>query len=85
MTDNTSTGPKGTQRQEPTGMPLRLIRGDASPEEIAALVAILVAASGEGDPAPSDGPPSQWNSPRQRVRTSLPHGPGGWRASTFPH
>ena len=73
-------------------MPVRLVRGAASPEELAALVAILATASGEGDPdqidrhSPAIGryPQSQWSSPRRLVRLTPPHGPGGWRASALP-
>jgi len=92
MADNTSQGPQGTQSQETTGMPVRLVRGHASPEELAALIAIFATAGGDGDPDPTDRhPPTsgrypqlQWNSPRRMVRMTHPHGPGGWRASASP-
>ena len=92
MADNTSQGPQGTQSQETTGMPVRLVRGHASPEELAALIAIFATAGGDGDPDPTDRhPPTsgrypqlQWNSPRRMVRMTYPHGPGGWRASASP-
>ena len=91
MADNTSRGPKGTQWQEATGMPVRLVRGHASPEELAALIAIF-ATAGDGRPDPTDRhtptsatyPQSPWNSPRRMVRMAHPHGPGGWRASASP-
>jgi hypothetical protein len=63
--------------------PLRLVRGDASPEEVAALVAVLSAASGgEGEAAPR--PTSQWVSRERTVRRPVSPGRGGWRASAFP-
>ena len=73
-------------------MALRLTRGDASPEELAALVAILAASSEDGgtDPtdrqSPANGRSARlpWGSPRRMMRTSHPHGPGGWHASTRP-
>jgi len=91
MADNTSQGPKGTQSPETTAVPLRLVRGHASPEELGALVAILAAVSGDDGPDPSEPPPSShwrypqspWSSPRRMVRTTHPHGPGGWRASAL--
>ncbi|MHB1473771.1 MAG: acyl-CoA carboxylase subunit epsilon [Dermatophilaceae bacterium] len=92
MTDNTSRGSQGTQWQEATDMPVRLIRGEASPEELAALVTVLTAARDAGAPDPTDrhspasrrSPHSHWSSPSQMTRTTHPHGPGGWRASARP-
>jgi hypothetical protein len=87
MPDNTSQGPQGTGRDEGTGAALRLVGGHASPEEIAALVAVLATAtaSDDGDPAPTGRPSSQWSTHRRVFHTTYPHGPGGWRASAFPH
>jgi hypothetical protein len=90
MADNTSQDPKDTtQLQKTIGMPLRLVRGDASPEELAALIAVLATSSHSGDPDPADRHPaaggkyrqSAWSSPRRMVRRPQPHGPGRWRAS----
>ena len=66
--------------------PLRLVRGDATPEQIAAIIAVLAAASG-GDPDPGDGErrPSRWAAPQGRVRPPFTHGPGAWRGSALPH
>lgn len=69
---------------EPAPPPLRLVRGDATPEEIAALVAVLSAASAAGDPAPPPRPRSQWTSRERAVRQPLAPGRGAWRASAFP-
>ncbi len=72
---------------EDTQPPLLLIRGDASAEEIAALVAVLqaVAAAGTGTaPAPA---PAEWSAHHRRVRRSheLPGSRrGGWRSSSLP-
>ena len=65
--------------------PLVLVRGDATPEEVAALVAVVqgLAAASTAD----SGPPrarSAWASPARLVRTSHHAGPGGWRASALP-
>ena len=65
---------------EPPQPMLRVLNSDATPEEIAAVVAVF-AAMGSGAPAPEK-PRSEWASPAQRMRTTLPHGPGAWRAST---
>jgi hypothetical protein len=61
---------------------LQVITPDATPEEVAALVAVLGALGG-GEPAP-EAPRSEWAAPARRMRSALPHGPGGWRASALP-
>ncbi|MDP9824224.1 acyl-CoA carboxylase subunit epsilon [Nocardioides massiliensis] len=60
-----------------------LIRGDASPEEVAALTAVLTAlASGAGEPErPAR---SVWASPQRAVRRPHAHGRGAWRSSGLP-
>jgi hypothetical protein len=66
----------------PDRAPLRLVRGDASPEEIAALLAVLSAASGcEEAAAPRR--TSVWASRERLVRRPLTPGPGAWRASAW--
>jgi hypothetical protein len=64
--------------------PLFLVKGDATPQEVAALVAVLQAAAAAA--APSDDRParSEWSAPRRAVQRSLRHGPGAWRASALP-
>ena len=60
--------------------PLRLLRGEATPEEVAAVVAVLSAVS-EGTPQPAPRHTSQWASRERAVRRPLSPGPGAWRAS----
>jgi hypothetical protein len=62
---------------------LRIVRGDATPEEVAALVAVI-ASMGGGAP-PRQEVRSTWADPARRMRTTLPHGQGAWRASGLPH
>ena len=62
---------------------LRVISPNATPEEIAALVAVF-AALGGGEPAPERRTTPEWQSPPRTVRRTLPHGPGGWRSSGLP-
>jgi hypothetical protein len=70
--------------ETPDQPPLRLVRGDASPEEIAAVLAVLSSVSGGGaEPAPRH--TSQWSSPARAVRRPPAPGPGAWRASAWPH
>jgi hypothetical protein len=62
---------------------LQVIRGDATAEEIAALLAVVAARCGRrsgGPPAPS----SAWDDRSNALRTLLAHGPGAWRASALP-
>jgi len=65
--------------QDPQQPLLRVVSPDATPEEVAALVAVLSALGGAEPEAPR--PRSQWASPHRAVRRTLPHGPGAWRAS----
>ncbi len=61
---------------------LRVVTPDATPEEVAALVAVL--ASLNVDPAPARPRPRSWNHPRRLVRRTHRFGVGGWRASGQP-
>ena len=64
---------------------LRVVSGDASPEEIAALIAVFRARVCTA--APADVPPaprSAWADHAHRLRTPQPHGPGVWRRSALP-
>jgi acyl-CoA carboxylase epsilon subunit len=68
---------------EPEKAPfLRVVRGDATPEEVAAVVAVLASLRAPA-PAPKRRAP-EWNAPHRLVRRTLPHGPGGWRSSALP-
>jgi hypothetical protein len=59
---------------------LRVVRGDATPEELAALIAVLAGrGSAEGPAEPAR---SLWARPV--LRGPLHPGPGAWRASALP-
>ena len=63
---------------------LRVIRGDATPEEIAAVVAVLLSR-----PDPDAGPPprpapSAWADRSRLLRRPLFPGPDAWRRSALP-
>jgi hypothetical protein len=61
---------------------LRIVRGDPSPEELAALTAVLAAASaGSGTPEEDPGPASAWTEREALVRRPLSPGPHAWRMS----
>lgn len=61
--------------------PLQLVHGDASPEELAALIAVLSAASAAEPPAAPRKPVSRWAAREHGVRGTQP---SGWRASALP-
>jgi Acyl-CoA carboxylase epsilon subunit len=62
---------------------LRVVRGDATPEELAALVAVLLSRSAEADAAPAP-PRSAWSDRSRQLRRPLYPGPGAWRRSALP-
>lgn len=61
---------------------LRVVNPDATPEEVAALVAVF-AALGSGE-VPAKPRPRVWGSPARLVRRPLAPGRGAWRASGLP-
>ena len=61
---------------------LKVVNPDATPEEIAALVAVF-SSLGTSTP-PRRRPRPEWSAPHRLVRSSPQHGPGGWRASSLP-
>jgi hypothetical protein len=71
---------------QPGGRPLfRVVRGDATPEEIAALVAVLAARGGEDEaPGPPRSVENGWSDRSRQLRRPLFPGPGAWRASGLP-
>ncbi len=62
---------------------LRVVRGDATAEETAALVIVVQALAAR--PAPPSSPARRpWSAPSRLVRAPLAAGPGSWRASALP-
>ena len=75
------TGPQqGPEQDRPV---LRIVRGDPTDEELAALVTVLAAAGSAAEGAPAAPPESQWAAPRRLVRRAV-H-PTGWWQSVLPH
>nr|WP_246305248.1 acyl-CoA carboxylase epsilon subunit [Nocardioides marinisabuli] len=62
---------------------MRILDASATPEEVAAVVAVLSALGGGEAPAPRRRRP-EWSAPARAVRRPLPHGPGAWRSSALP-
>ena len=66
---------------------LRVVTGDATPEEIAAVVAAVAATAPSG--APDEGPPacSMWSAhgyAHRHIRATFAPSPHGWRTSFWP-
>ena len=62
-----------------------VVSGSASPEEVAAVVAVLSALGGGEDGSATAEYASGWASHGRSVRVGLAPGRGAWRASSFPH
>ena len=79
---------KPTEGEQPAATPdtrtpfLRVIRGDATPEEVAAVVAVLSSLGSAAPAKPRRRP--EWSHYRRAQRVTLRRGPGGWRASGLP-
>ena len=91
MTDLSAIPPSEQERAtepEPergSGEPLlRILTPGATDEEVAALVAVVSAMAVAGAEERTRTPPPAWSAPARRVRTTLRHGSGAWRASGLP-
>jgi hypothetical protein len=75
----------GTVAEEAAEQPplLRIVKGDPTPEEVAALVSVVSAlAAGAAEAASKEKKPkSEWSAHYRRLRGTHRHGPGAWRAS----
>jgi hypothetical protein len=75
----------GTVAEEAAEQPplLRIVKGDPTPEEVAALVSVVSAlAAGAAEAASREKrPASEWSAHYRKLRGTHRHGPGAWRAS----
>ena len=62
---------------------LRVIRGDATDEEIAALLAVLAARSGGAAGTPAQPSTAAWADRAALIRSPARPGPNAWRASAW--
>lgn len=79
--DGTSDAPEVAQPV------LRVVKGDPTPEEFAALVAVVSAKLGAAERPSPQGPrhaAPRWAAYWRRTRQPLRPGPGAWRASALP-
>ena len=63
---------------------LRVVAGEPTAEELAALVAVVAARVAGGAGGVDPGPRSAWNDPARLVRRPVAAGPAGWRRSALP-
>ena len=63
---------------------LRVIRGDATPEEIAAVIAVVLSRSALHLGVPPRPTPSAWADRSRLLRRPVFPGPGAWRRSALP-
>jgi len=62
----------------------RVVRGEPTDAELAALTVVLAAVAAAPRPQAQPGVRTAWNDPAARLRRPLTVGPGAWRASTWP-
>jgi hypothetical protein len=81
VTEQTQAGE--TQPQETPPPLLRVVKGDPTPEEVAALVTVVsaMAAAAAAAAANQKRPRPEWSAPHRRLRGTHRHGAGAWRAS----
>lgn len=61
---------------------LHVVNPDATPEEVAALVAVFASLGGQEPPAPRRTP--EWSANHRKLRGPVVPAPGGWRSSALP-
>lgn len=76
---------EGTEAAAPTTPLLRVVKGDPTPEELAALVAVVAARTAAAAAAGAEQPKprTQWGHPVRQHRGTHRVGPGQWRASSW--
>jgi Acyl-CoA carboxylase epsilon subunit len=62
---------------------LRIVRGEPTDEELAALIAVVNARAADAGASPHR-PRAAWNAPDRLVRKPVVPGRDGWRRSTTP-
>ena len=83
-TQTSDQEPVQAPEREPSRPVLRIVRGDATPEEVAALVSVLSARADAAVEEPPRPRRSEWAGHERRMRPPLHPAPGAWRASFQP-
>ncbi|MEV5967957.1 acyl-CoA carboxylase subunit epsilon [Kribbella sp. NPDC051952] len=63
---------------------IRVVKGDPTPEELAALITVIAARAAAPAPAAAPDRASNWATYWRNARTPFRPGPGQWRASAHP-
>jgi hypothetical protein len=64
---------------------LRVIRGEPTTDELAAVIVVLAARAKPAGGEPGQRPPrSEWAAKARQMQPHLTPGPGAWRASALP-
>jgi hypothetical protein len=63
---------------------LRIVRGEPTPEELAALIAVIARRGSGGGTPPAQPKASGWTDRSRYVRSGLWHVSDGWRTSAYP-
>ncbi|HET6635984.1 MAG TPA: acyl-CoA carboxylase subunit epsilon [Streptomyces sp.] len=74
-------------QSSPTSPSIRVVRGNPTPEELAAALTVVQAraAVAGGTTEPARRGPAAWSDPARTVPQRVPHaGPGAWRATFWP-
>ena len=82
MTPPPNTDGTAADAAAPARPALRVVRGEPTDAELAAVVAVLASAGGGSDPVPA--PRSRWAARESLVRRVPTFGSGAWRASARP-
>jgi hypothetical protein len=76
------SGPHSSRQDEESPSPLlRVVKGEPTAEELAALTVVVAALSQPSPRRRRPTPVGAWASRADAVRTPLQPGPGGWRAA----
>ncbi|GGO83145.1 acyl-CoA carboxylase subunit epsilon [Wenjunlia tyrosinilytica] len=63
---------------------MNVVRGNPTPEELAAVVAVVAASRACGTAAPAEGPVSVWSDRARNIHRMPYPGPSAWRSSAWP-
>ena len=77
-------GDDGASAEDAAAATLRVLRGEPTAEELAALVAVIAARAGLGGAAAKWPAASAWTDRSRYVRPHPRRASEGWRASAFP-
>ncbi len=81
-----STGPASTGTAGVSSAAISIVRGEPTADEVAVVVAVLVARSraAADEPVPVAARTPGWANRARLVRSPILPGPGGWRRSALP-